>query len=144
MSEEGSCYYSVLGVCKQASSAEIRGAYRKLALKWHPDRWMKDATEARDAKRMFQQIQEAYSVLSDEAKRSIYDAGLLEFVKDEDDEGFSDFMQEMASLIKHEKPQEGNNLEELQRLFREMVEGLESPVDDIPRGARKRTRVSNL
>ena len=105
--EEGSnggrsCYYSVLGVRRDASSADIRSAYRKLALvlslpssiatselflffssisvivlmlpwvfsrliclsllkKWHPDRWASNPSVAGEAKRRFQQIQEAYS-----------------------------------------------------------------------------------
>lgn len=117
------CYYSILGICRQASEAEIRVAYRKLALKWHPDRWMKDPKVAGDANRKFQKIQEAYSVLSNKRKRSIYDAGILDLLGDDDeDEGFCEFMQEMASMIKsNQKSQENNSLEDLQRLFAEMV-----------------------
>ncbi|KAJ6723387.1 DNAJ-like protein SUBFAMILY B MEMBER 6-LIKE [Salix koriyanagi] len=101
MSEVGSCYYSVLGLCKQASDSEIRDAYRKLALKWHPDRWLKDQVAAGQAKRQFQQIQEAYSVLSDKGKKRIYDAGMLGFLGDDDDEGFCDFMQEMILMMEN-------------------------------------------
>ncbi|XP_031407810.1 dnaJ homolog subfamily B member 6-like isoform X2 [Punica granatum] len=101
------CYYSVLGLRKQATAEEIRCAYRKLALKWHPDRWMmKDPTITGEANRRFQRIQEAYSVLSNRGKRTIYDAGLLSLMGDDDDQGFCDFMQEMAILMEKQKPQE--------------------------------------
>ncbi|XP_016681242.2 dnaJ homolog subfamily A member 3, mitochondrial, partial [Gossypium hirsutum] len=56
--------------------------------KWHPDRWMKNPNVSGEAKKRFQQIQEAYSVLSDKGKRKIYDAGLLGLLADDDDEGF--------------------------------------------------------
>ncbi|TKY61749.1 DnaJ-like subfamily B member 6 [Spatholobus suberectus] len=57
------CYYSVLGIGKHSTDDEIRCAYRKLALKWHPDRWIKDPKLALEAKKRFQHVQEAYSVL---------------------------------------------------------------------------------
>ncbi|ESR57662.1 J domain-containing protein [Citrus sinensis] len=121
MSDTGACYYSVLGLHKQASASEIRDAYRKLALKWHPDRWMKDPTAAGEANRRFQQIQEAYSVLSDAAKRTVYDAGLLSLLADDDDEEFCDFMQEMALMMESVSPQEGYTLEHLQGLLTDMI-----------------------
>nr|XP_023913188.1 uncharacterized protein LOC112024783 [Quercus suber] len=119
----GSCYYSVLGLCKQATENEIRCAYRKLAMKWHPDRWMKDQKIAGEAKRRFQQIQEAYSVLSNKGKRTIYDAGLFGLLGDDDDEGFVDFMQEMVLMMQNVRPQpqEENSMEELQGLLMDMV-----------------------
>ncbi|MQL95108.1 hypothetical protein Taro_027775 [Colocasia esculenta] len=80
-----SCYYAVLGVRTNASASEIRAAYRKLALKWHPDRWAKDPSVAGEAKRRFQRIQEAYSVLSDNGKRSLYDVGLYDPFEEEDE-----------------------------------------------------------
>ena len=61
-------YYEVLGVNKNASDDEIKHAYRKLAVQYHPDR-CKDA----DAKDKFQEISEAYSILSDKDKRAQYD-----------------------------------------------------------------------
>ncbi|XP_057492964.1 uncharacterized protein LOC130778476 isoform X2 [Actinidia eriantha] len=90
----GSCYYAVIGICKDASSSDIRTAYRKLALKWHPDRWAKNSAVAGEANRRFQKIQEAYSVLSDEGKRSMYDAGVLDLF-DEDEESVCEEMNEM-------------------------------------------------
>ncbi len=63
-------YYAVLGVAKSATQDEIKKAYRKLALKWHPDK-NPDNTAAEDK---FKEASEAYSVLSDEQKRAEYDA----------------------------------------------------------------------
>ncbi|KAI9082541.1 hypothetical protein K1719_035410 [Acacia pycnantha] len=116
------CYYSVLGISKQATDCEIRGAYRKMALKWHPDRWIKDPKLAMEAKTRFQQAQEAYSVLSNKGKRTIYDAGLFGLIGDDDDEGFVDFMQEMILMAQTESPQECT-LENLERLLMDMMEG---------------------
>ncbi|MDH5299728.1 MAG: DnaJ domain-containing protein [Desulfobulbaceae bacterium] len=62
-------YYKLLGVDKNASPAEIKKSYRKLALKYHPDRNPDD----KKAEEKFKQISEAYAVLSDPEKRKQYD-----------------------------------------------------------------------
>ena len=64
-------YYEVLGVNKTASAGEIKEAYRKLALQWHPDRV--DASKKKEAEEKFKEISEAYAVLSDTNKRVQYD-----------------------------------------------------------------------
>lgn len=61
-------YYDVLGVSKNSSSAEIKKAYRKLALQWHPDR-----NKSTEATEKFKEINEAYEVLSDSKKKETYD-----------------------------------------------------------------------
>lgn len=63
-------YYDILGVSKTASADEIKKAYRKQALEWHPDRHKDDKEEA---EKRFKEINEAYQVLSDSQKRSAYD-----------------------------------------------------------------------
>ncbi|MDX6223066.1 MAG: molecular chaperone DnaJ [Frankiales bacterium] len=62
-------YYAALGVTKNATAADVKKAYRKLAQQHHPDRNKGDAT----AEEKFKEVSEAYSVLSDDAKRKEYD-----------------------------------------------------------------------
>ncbi len=71
-SDDPNDYYKILGVNKDASEGEIKKAYRKLALKWHPD---KNPNNREEAEEKFKKINEAYSVLSDKNKRRQYDRG---------------------------------------------------------------------
>ena len=67
-------YYEVLGLQKGASADEIKSAYRKAALKWHPDRWVDGSdAEKKTAEEKFKEASEAYSVLSDPDKKAKYD-----------------------------------------------------------------------
>lgn len=63
-------YYKVLEISRTATDGEVKKAYRKLALKWHPD---KNPDNPDEANRRFKEISEAYEVLSDEKKRRMYD-----------------------------------------------------------------------
>ena len=63
-------YYQLLGVSRDATPDEIKKAYRKLAMKYHPDKAKGDKKQAEDK---FKQISEAYAVLSDPQKRTDYD-----------------------------------------------------------------------
>ena len=69
MAENKRDYYEVLGVQKGASAEDIKKAYRKLALKYHPDR----NPDSKEAEEKFKEAAEAYEVLSDDDKRSRYD-----------------------------------------------------------------------
>lgn len=67
-------YYEVLGLQKGASADDIKGAYRKAAMKWHPDRWVSGTdAEKKNAEEKFKEASEAYSILSDPDKKSRYD-----------------------------------------------------------------------
>jgi curved DNA-binding protein len=107
-------YYEVLGVKREDDAAAIKKAYRKLAMKWHPDRHPEEEKDNAEAK--FKGISEAYEVLSDTEKRKKYDqfgenweqgqefepaAGERSMTREEfeasfgQSAGFSDFFQEM-------------------------------------------------
>src|SRR5688572_1279988 len=63
-------YYEVLGINKDASEEEIKKAYRKLAMKFHPDR----NPDSKESEEKFKEAKEAYEVLSEAEKRRAYDA----------------------------------------------------------------------
>jgi len=69
---ESDNYYIVLGLTKTAKEKEIKSAYRKLALQYHPDK-IKEDQDKEQAETIFVKVSEAYSILSDKKKREIYD-----------------------------------------------------------------------
>ncbi|KAF3792349.1 Chaperone protein dnaJ 72 [Nymphaea thermarum] len=116
-------HYVELEVGPNASSEEIRSAYRKQAVRWHPDKWGRVPLEvAEEAKKKFQRIQEAYSVLSDGRKRTLYDAGLYDPTEEVDEELFA-----LMSEVRNEKRSYG--LGELQSMLMEMMD-VQDPCDD--------------
>jgi len=69
-------YYKILGVSHAANEREIKKAYRKAAVKWHPDKWSsKSESEKKMAEKNFKDINAAFEALSDPKKRARYDAG---------------------------------------------------------------------
>ncbi|XP_065850410.1 uncharacterized protein [Euphorbia lathyris] len=78
-------YYSILKVEKNASEDDLKKSYRKLAMKWHPD---KNPNTKKEAEAKFKQISEAYEVLSDPQKKAIYDQYGEEGLKDMPAGGF--------------------------------------------------------
>jgi molecular chaperone DnaJ len=79
-------YYAILGVPRNATQEEIKRAYRKLALKYHPDR----NPGNKEAEEKFKEISEAYEVLSDPEKRAIYDSYGYSGLKSSGYRGFED------------------------------------------------------
>ena len=66
----GKDFYDILGLSRGASESEIKKAYRKLAMKWHPD---KNQDNKEYAEKKFKSVSEAYEVLSDPKKKELYD-----------------------------------------------------------------------
>lgn len=99
-------YYKVLGVSKDASEKQIQSAYRKAAIKWHPDMQSgKSDAERKAAEEKFKEIAEAYEVLSDKDKRARYDQFGFDRPKTGSPSGpggfnMHDFMRQHASKFK--------------------------------------------
>ncbi|WVZ82164.1 hypothetical protein U9M48_029457 [Paspalum notatum var. saurae] len=112
--------YAVLGLSRECTDSELRLAYRRLAMIWHPDRCSASGSSARvqEAKERFQEIQGAYSaVLSDSNKRFLYDVGVYDS-EDADLSGMGGFLGEMADMMSQATPTE--TFEELQQIFVDM------------------------
>ncbi len=88
MSKEKRDYYEILELKKdrsQVTEDDIKKAYKKLAMKWHPD---KNPNNKEEAETRFKEISEAYQVLSDSSKRSMYDIGCEDDIPDFEDADF--------------------------------------------------------
>lgn len=94
-------YYEVLGVPKNASEEELKKAYRKLAMKYHPDRNHGDGAKESEAK--FKEVKEAYEMLSDGQKRAAYDqyghAGVDPNMRGPGAEGFGGFAEAFGDIF---------------------------------------------
>ena len=86
------CYYEVLEVERDASDDEIKKTYRKLALKWHPDK--NDNSE--ESTRIFTEIQQAYEVLIDPQERAWYDKHREQIIR-----GGDDYVDNSINLMKY-------------------------------------------
>ncbi|KAH1048251.1 hypothetical protein J1N35_039035 [Gossypium stocksii] len=122
--EKNNDFYAVLGLNKECTPTELRTAYKKLALRWHPDRCSASGNSkfVEEAKKKFQTIQQAYSVLSDANKRFLYDVGAYD--SDDDENGMGEFLNEMAVMMSQTKSNKNGeeSFEELQELFEEMFQ----------------------
>lgn len=94
-------YYEILGVPKNASEEEMKKAYRKLAMKYHPDRNHGDGAKESEAK--FKEVKEAYEMLSDAQKRAAYDqyghAGVDPNMRGPGAEGFGGFAEAFGDIF---------------------------------------------
>lgn len=119
-------FYAILGLKKECAAVELKIAYKKLALKWHPDRCAASGNSkyVEEAKKKFQAIQHAYSVLSDANKRFLYDVGVYDCNDNEDETGMGDFLNEMAGMMSQNNSNENGeeSFKELQQLFDEMFQ----------------------
>ena len=79
-------YYKILGVSSNDDKKAIKKAYRKMALKWHPD---KNIDNKEQAEEKFKEISEAYQVLSDDQKKKQYDRGDFDPKRGSNQQGFS-------------------------------------------------------
>src|SRR5512143_3544324 len=130
-------YYDILGVQRNASGEEIKRAYRKLAMQYHPDRNRDD-----DASTKFKEINEAYEILHDGEKRQIYDryghAGVRGAGGPQDFSGFggfSDIFEEFfgfgrTNATQRRAPRRGADLRTMLTLsFEEAISGCEKEVE---------------
>ncbi|KAL4933383.1 DnaJ domain protein [Aspergillus undulatus] len=127
--------YGILGVSEDATPEQIKSAYRKLALKHHPDKAPEDAKE--EANQQFQKIAFAYAILSDEKRRKRFDTtgNTAEAVDIDDDFDWVDFYREQFSaaidtnaLEKLKKEYQGSEEEE-----RDVLAAFESYEGDLDR-----------
>jgi len=77
--DTGKDFYQILGISRAATDAEIKKAYRKLAMRWHPD---KNPDKAEEALSVFQDVGEAYTVLTDKQKKAVFDQYGYEALRD--------------------------------------------------------------
>ncbi|TVU05658.1 hypothetical protein EJB05_48829, partial [Eragrostis curvula] len=122
MASGGGCsLYAVLGVASDCSDADLRTAYRKLAMKWHPDKCAAGSSAGggvEAAKARFQKIQGAYAVLSDPNKRILYDVGAYD--SDGDDDGQGEILGDILEAMSKTENGKGESLEDMQRQFEEL------------------------
>ncbi|CAD7970475.1 unnamed protein product [Amoebophrya sp. A120] len=80
------CYYELLGVSRKADDAELKTSYRKLALRFHPDKAPQNNLTNEEATQRFQALNEAYATLSDPQERAWYDAHREQILYGDDDD----------------------------------------------------------
>ncbi|ORY73951.1 DnaJ-domain-containing protein [Neocallimastix californiae] len=147
-------YYDILGVSPTATQEEIKKAYRKMALKYHPDK----NPDNKEAEEMFKKISEAYQILSDPEKRSKYnkygksdnseniiDPG--EFFKQQfGGDRFNDYIGDLMLLGEFTEAMNGetidpNNQEEMEKMRKEKREKQEKRVNELSEKLKKKIEI---
>jgi len=93
-------YYAILGIDKNANEHEIKKAYKKMAMKYHPDRNSESEETKKMAEKKFIDVNDAYSVLSDPKKKSMYDQGIDPLNPDEASSGGMHFGGDASEIFK--------------------------------------------
>ena len=93
-------YYAILGIDKNADEREIKRAYKKMAMKYHPDRNSETEESKKLAEKKFIDVNDAYSVLSDPKKRSMYDQGVDPLNPEEASGGGMHFGGDASEILK--------------------------------------------
>ena len=93
-------YYAILGIDKNADEKEIKRAYKKMAMKYHPDRNSESEESKKMAEKKFIDVNDAYSVLSDPKKRSMYDQGVDPLNPEEAQGGGMHFGGDASEILK--------------------------------------------
>ncbi len=93
-------YYAILGIDKNASEQEIKRAYKKMAMKYHPDRNAESEETKKMAEKKFIDVNDAYSVLSDPKKKNMYDQGVDPLNPEEASSGGMHFGGDASEILK--------------------------------------------
>lgn len=153
-------YYNILKVSRNATEEDLKKSYKRLAMKWHPD---KNAVNTKEAEAKFKQISEAYDVLSDPEKRQIYDlygeeglkSGLYPPPKDRDSGGgmgfkFSprdaeDIFEEFFSELDGGKGKIGGGGREGRLKKAAVMESkLACTLEELYKGSRRKMKISRI
>jgi len=127
--------YSILGINHNASPADIKKAYRKQAIKWHPD---KNTENQEIAEKKFKDISEAYAILSDPEKKQIYDQHGMDGIRAQSDGGMHGNPSDIFDMFF------GNGRNSSQKQSAQQVEEVEISLFDLYHGCTKNIEVECL